>query len=681
MPASSKKKHRDRTGPDLAQAQPGQTARNKISLPIVCAALVLATIAIYGQSAAYDFIAVDDHLYVTHNDHVKAGFTWESVCWAFTGAAAGNWHPLTWMSLMMDHQISDLNPVAYHLTNLILHILNALLILLVFRQLTGSLWRSAFVAALFALHPLHVESVAWISERKDVLSTICWLLGIRAYLSYVRKPSAARYGALAGLFVLGLMAKPMVVTFPLTLLLLDFWPLQRLSSGTDRFASLFRLACEKGPLFAVAITSCIVTLWAQKTGGAIAELGQLPLGFRLTNAALSYMAYLVKLVWPFHLAIFYPHPKDTLEVWKVAASLTALAGITVYAIRTRRRYPYLAFGWLWYLVALVPVIGIVQVGSQALADRYTYVPLLGIFVILAWGVPDLLGRLFGTVRNRRARLAVALGAAACVILTALAIISHKQVQFWQDDITVWAHAVAEAPPNAVAEYNLARALDTKQLNREAIAHYQQSVRLDPNKPEAFNNLGTLLMNAGNYGEAESALRSALRARPDYIEALGNLGLLLCKVKRYDEGFLSYEAALRSDPAAAEIRGKFASSRCDFGIDLAGRGDVTGAVEQFRSALEIDPHSAMAHYDLGVTFAAQKKLDLARREYEQAIGADPNFVPAHNNLGILLGEEGKFDEAIMHFKVALSIRPDFKMAADNLKIFTEARERRRSKDRQ
>jgi Tfp pilus assembly protein PilF len=679
MPTSSRKKRQDRTRPIPASAQSKRRTGDRIVFSVVCITLVLATVAVYAQSVSFDFITVDDSLYVTHNDHVKAGFTGESIYWAFTGTGAGNWHPLTWMSLMMDHQISGLDPFSYHLTNIVLHVLNALLILLVLRRLTASLWRSAFVAALFALHPLHVESVAWISERKDVLSTLCWLLGIWAYLSYVRKPSAARYAAVAGLFVLGIMAKPMLVTFPVTLLLLDFWPLQRLSHGTDRFATVSRLVLEKTPLFAITIASCIVTLWAQRTGDAIADPGLLPIGLRLTNAAVSYMLYLARLAWPFHLAMFYPHPKDTLEMWEVVASLIALAGMTGYAIRAAGKRPWLAFGWLWYLITLVPVIGIVQVGGQALADRYTYVPLLGIFVIISWGVPDLMGRVFGGTEEDRLRPAALLGAAACVILIVLAAISYRQVQFWQDDVTVWAHAVAEAQANAFAEYNLARALDTKHLDHEAIVHYREAVRLDPNRSEAYNNLGILLMNAGNLGEAESALRSALRANPNYAKALSNLGLLLCKMKRYDEGFRSFEAAVRADPADGETRSKFASSRCDYGIDLAGQGDVAAAVEQFEAALEIDPHSAMAHHDLGVTYAGQKKLDLAQREYEQAISADPNCVQAHNNLGILLGQQGKFDDAIMHFKAALSIQPDFKMAEDNLRIFSEARDRSRSKE--
>lgn len=672
MPTSSRKKRRDRIKADPATARPRQRAGDRAALPIVCVLLVSAIIAVYAQSVAYDFITVDDSLYVTNNGHVKEGFTRQSVCWAFTGTGAGNWHPLTWISLMVDHRISDLNPSSYHRTNIALHVLNTLLLLLVFRRLTGSLWRSSFVAALFALHPLHVESVAWISERKDVLSTLCWLSGIWIYISYVRRQSAARYAALAGVFVLGIMAKPMLVSFPVTLLLLDIWPLRRLSPGTNRPATVTKLVLEKTPLFAITIASCFVTLWAQRTGGAIAGFEQLPFSFRLSNAMVSYMAYLAKFVWPFHLALFYPHPANTLEVWKILASLIALAGVTGYSIRAAGKRPYLTFGWLWYLITPVPVIGIVQVGSQALADRYTYVPFLGIFVLIAWGVPDLMGRVFGAAGETGSRPAVALGTTACMVLMALATLSYKQVQYWKDDIAAWTHAVAVTPPNAFAEYNLARALDTKHRDHEAIAHYQEAVRMDPNRSEAFNNLGIVLMNEGRYEEAKSALESALRVKPNYAKALCNLGVLLCKMKHYDEGFKRYDEAIRSDPEAAESRGKFASSICDYGIDLAGHGDLTGAAGQFARALDIDPYSAMAHYDLGVTYAVLKKLDLAQREYEKAIDADSNCVQAHNNLGVLLGEQGKFDEAIMHFKAALSIKPDLKSAGDNLKLFSEAR---------
>jgi tetratricopeptide (TPR) repeat protein len=640
---------------------------------IICTLLVLAVIVVYGQSIKYDFITTDDYLYVTNNPHVKAGLTCESVRWAFTSMEVSNWHPLTWISLMIDYRLSGMNPSSYHATNIVLHALNAVLLLLVLRRLTGSLYRSAFVAALFALHPIHVESVAWISERKDVLSTMFWFLGIWAYLLYLRKPSAGRYGAVMGAFVMGLMAKPMLVSFPITLLLLDIWPLRRLAVGSQRSRPPLRLFLEKVPLFALSIVSCFLTFWAQKAGGAVAQLNDVPFNFRMMNAVVSYVIYLGKMIWPLNLAIFYPHPMNTLEGWKIVACLIALAGMTYYSILTHAKRAYVTFGWLWYVITLAPVIGIVQIGSQGLADRYTYVPFIGIFVIIAWGAPDLVGRFWGAEPEARRRSTMVLRTVAVMALLALASLAYGQVRFWKDDITTWTHAVEVAPGVAFSEYNLGRSLHMQHRDDEAMIHYRQAVRIDPNRFDAYNNLGIIFMDRGAYDEAESALESALRAKPDFAKAYYNMGLLLCRMKRFSESFHYYTEAIRLDPEDKEIRTKLASSHCDYGIALAGQGNVDEAIRQFKIALDIAPQSAsaVAHYNLGVTYAGLKKFDLAKTEYEKAILADPNSAESHNNLGILLGQLGDVEDAIAHFKDALRIKPDFKPAADNLRKISEA----------
>jgi len=646
---------------------------DRTAILIICTLLVLAAIVVYGQSIEYDFISMDDDLYVTNNSHVKAALTGESVRWAFTSMEVSNWHPLTWISLMIDHGLSGMNPSSYHATNIVLHALNAVLLLLVLHQLTGSLYRSAFVAALFALHPIHVESVAWISERKDVLSTMFWFLGIWAYLLYLRKPSAGRYGAVLGAFVMGLIAKPMLVSFPITLLLLDIWPLRRLAAGSQRSLPLPRLFLEKVPLFAVSIVSCFLTFWAQKAGGAVAQLDNVPFNFRMMNAVVSYVIYLEKMIWPLNLAIFYPHPMNTLEGWKIVACLIALAAMTYYSIVTHAKRAYVTFGWLWYVITLVPVIGIVQIGSQGLADRYTYIPFIGIFVIIAWGAPDLIGRFWGAQPETRRRSTMVLGALAGMALLALASLAYGQVRFWKDNITAWAHAVEVTPGDAFSQYNLGCSLQAQHRDDEAMVHYRQAVQFDPHRFDAYNNLGIIFMDRGAYDKAESAMEAALRAKPDFAKTYYNMGLLLCKMKRFSESFHYYTEAIRLDPEDKEIRTKFASSHCDYGIALALQGNVDEAIKQFEIALDIAPRaaSATAHYNLGVTYAGLKKFDLAKIEYEKAILADPDNAEAHNNLGSLLGQLGNIEDATAQFKQALSIKPDFKPAADNLRKISEA----------
>jgi tetratricopeptide (TPR) repeat protein len=469
------------------------------------------------------------------------------------------------------------------------------------------------------------------------------------------------------------MSKPMLISFPITLLLLDIWPLRRLAAGSQRSVPLPRLFLEKVPLFAVSIVSCFLTFWAQKAGGAVAQLDVVPVSLRMMNAVVSYVVYLGKMIWPLNLAIFYPHPMNTLEGREVAACLIALAGMTYYSVAAAAKRAYVTFGWLWYVITLAPVIGIVQIGSQGLADRYTYVPFIGIFVIIAWGAPDLVGRFWGAGPEARRRSTMGLGALACITLLALASLAYGQVRFWKDDITAWAHAVEVTPGDAFSEYNLGCSLQAQHRDDEAMVHYQQAVQLDPHRFDAYHNLGIIFMDRGAYDEAESALEASLRAKPDFADAYYSMGFLLCKMKRFSESFHYFTEAIRLDPENTEIRTKFASSHCDYGIALVGQGNVDEAIRQFEIALDLAPQaaSATAHYNLGVTYASLKKFDLAKIEYEKAILADPNSAEAHNNLGILLGQLGKTEEAITQFKAALRIKPDFKFAADNLRKISEA----------
>jgi tetratricopeptide (TPR) repeat protein len=631
---------------------------------ILAALLAIATLLTYAPVAGNGFITMDDGLYVTANRHVLAGLTAEGLRWAFTSTTTGNWHPLTWISLMADTQFFGSGPAGYHVINLIFHLLNSLLIFFLLHRLTGAAMRSFFVAALFALHPMHVESVAWISERKDVLSTLFWLLGIGAYLRYCRKPSTFKYLAVACTLLLGLMTKPMLVSFPLTLLLLDIWPLRRLSAGNQVLRSIARLAWEKAPLFVIVFLSSLLTVWAQKAASALAPLDQLPASIRAANAIVSYIAYLGKLFWPENLALFYPYRTGLPASWETAACLVVFAGITVLALRAFSSYPFFTFGWFWYAITLIPVIGFVQIGSQGMADRYSYVPSLGLFVLAVWGMAELLSR-FGRIHPSLLPWSWAPPALASGIILVLAVLAYRQVQFWKDDIVAWERAVAVTAPNYFAEYNLARSYDSQHRYDEAIAHNRECIRLAPDRGDAYNNLAVLLMSRNNYSEAESALRSALRIHPQFAQAQSNLGVLLGRRQRFDEGFQHHQEAVRLDPQNPEIRRNLAVSHCDFGIALAGKDRLAEAIAAFQSAISVDPQFAQAYYNLGLTRAGLGQTDEAIRAYEKAIAADPNFAEAHNNLGVLLAEKGQAVEAAEHFRAALRIRPDYQDATNNL----------------
>jgi len=432
--------------------------------------LTITTIIVYWQVRTYDFINCDDNLYVIENPSVFSGLTFKNVIWAFTDAHAGNWHPVTWLSHMLDCQVFGLNPGRHHLTNLFFHIANTLLLFLILRMMTGALWQSGFVAALFALHPLHVESVAWIAERKDVLSTFFWMLTMYSYVRYVRAPGLERYWPVLLFFILGLMAKPMLVTLPFVLLLLDYWPLGRFNAGashknTSAVAGLIR---EKIPLFVFVAASCSITFFVQKSSGAVRSLEDFSFTVRLANALVSYGGYLAKMVWPHSLAIFYPHPGMP-SALKIAGACLMLIGISYVAVKTASKHPYMIVGWLWYVGTLVPVIGLVQVGPQAMADRYTYIPLIGIFIMIAWGIPEAVA----SWRQKRVCLPV-LGIGAVILLSAL---TWGQAAYWKNSHTLFKHAISVTEKNYTIHYNLGIALFDQGGKTEAITHFAEATRL------------------------------------------------------------------------------------------------------------------------------------------------------------------------------------------------------------
>ena len=514
---------------------------------VICLFLVVSSLAAYWQVSGHGFVAFDDREYVTVNEHVKAGLTAAGVHWAFTTPShAHNWHPLTWLSHMLDCQLYGLEPAGHHLTNLALHVLNAVLVFLVFRKMTGAVWRSGFVAALFALHPLHVESVAWVAERKDVLSTCFWLLTMWAYVHYVRRGRARWYWLSVLLFALGLMAKPMLVTLPFVLLLLDYWPLQRLeagrstANGVSRWWTGLRLLREKAPFFVLAAVSCVMTVRAQQQ---VIKSEQLyPLAARVGNAVVSYVSYMGKMVWPTRLSIFYPHRGEELTVWPVVGATLLLVGLTVLALRLRRRY--LITGWLWYLGTLVPVIGLVQVGMQGMADRYTYIPLIGLFVIVVWGLGDLLARW----RYRRAVL-TALGAAVLLVCGAM---TRSQVSHWKDSVALFGHAAEAIEDNAWAHYNLGLALRHREPpdHGQALVHFQETVRIDPTHAEAWGNAGVLLAERGDLDAAIAHLSEEARLLPEDADAHRNLGLAYARQGEFNRAVAALKRVtdLRPDDA-------------------------------------------------------------------------------------------------------------------------------------
>jgi Flp pilus assembly protein TadD len=492
--------------------------------------------------------------------------------------------------------------------------------------MTGRLGPSAFVAALFAAHPLHVESVAWVSERKDVLSTLFWMLTVWAYLWYLRRRRPGRYLVMAALFVLGLMAKPMLVTLPFVLLLLDVWPLGRVTPGWSKRerSRAVELVREKLPLIALAAASSIVTFVVQRQGGAVAASEALPLGDRVANALVSYMRYIGKMLWPAHLAAVYPFSRP-IPAWWVAGSLLGFLALSIMAIRAARRYPYVAVGWLWFVGTLVPVIGVIQVGSQAMADRYTYVPLVGLFIIVAWGGVDLCARW----PHRRLLLPIAAG----LVIVACMVLARGQVEYWRNSLALWGHAVDVTDANFIAQNGLGEALAAQGKVDEAVAHFSEAVRLSPDFPAAQNNLGVELKRQRHFSEAIAHYSLALRTRPDFAEAHNNLANALDEEGRTAEAVTHYTEALRIKPNYAEAHN-------GLGVALAKEERLAEAVDHFSAAMRIKPESVDAYNNLGIALAMQGKREDAIHQFSEALRLSPGNPLARRSLEELTGEGKK-----------------------------------------
>ena len=607
--------------------------------------LILATLVTFWKVGGHEFVTFDDNDYITDNPSVKAGLTLGGVVWAFTTTHASNWHPLTWLSHMVDCTVYGLDPAGHHVTNLLFHIANALLLFLVFRKMTGAIWESGFVAAVFALHPLHVESVAWVAERKDVLSTFFWMVTIWTYARYVKEPKVGRYLLALLVFALGLLSKPMVITLPLIMLLLDYWPLGRFQSGQGKGD----LVLEKVPFFLLSVASSFLTFFAQQTGGTVKSLQFFPLEIRIANALVSYVKYIGKMIWPQHLAVLYPYPGE-FSIGQTAGAGLLLAGVSVLVIRAARRRPYLAVGWLWYLVTLVPVIGLVQVGMQAMADRYTYVPLVGLFIMVAWGFPGLL-------KEWRYRRIVLAGLGSLLVLI-LMIVTWVQVRCWQSSITLFHHTLEVTEDNFLIHNKLGNVLFQEGRIDEAMTYFREALRINPHFVEAENNMGNVLFRQGRIDEAVTHYREALRSAPDYADAHYNLGFALARQGKMAEAIAHYQEALRIKP-------DFAQARYNLGLALADQGKNEEALIHFGKSLENKSGDADAHNNLGVALARQGKRKEALIQFSKALETDPNFAEAHCNMGNSLTELGRVDEAIGQYREALRIKPDYPMARYNL----------------
>ena len=653
---------------------------------VLCIYLLLAlvTIAVFWQVGNFDLINYDDWDYVRDNEYVNTGLSWENIVWAFTKSYASNWHPLTWLSHMLDCQLFGMDPGGHHLTNLFLHVANTLLLFAVLSRMTGAVWRSVFVAAAFALHPLHIESVAWVAERKDVLSTLFWILTMGAYLGYVNRPNKSRYVLVLVVFGLGLMAKPMLVTLPLILLLLDYWPLGRFqktshhkNAGQDRKKIRRHLLLEKIPFFALSAGSSVITFFAQKEGGSVMAINIIPVGLRIANAIISYAKYIGKMIWPSRLAVFYPHHGNRLPLWMVVLVAMLLFAISIWVIKLAKKRGYLAVGWFWYIITLLPVIGIVQVGSQAMADRYTYVPLTGIFIIIAWAGAELTAKL----PYRKIVLTVL----SVTIFSAMAVASRLQVRHWRDSMTIFEHALEVTSDNIIAHSCLVKPLYEQGKIDQALIHGYEALRINPNDFQVHINLGVILAERGKLEQTIKHYQESIRLRPDNAKVYNGIGLALDRQGKLDSAVAYFNKALQIDP-------EFAKAHCNLGYALTRQGKfdkavehytraiqitpevpviykhladvliqqgkIAEAIEQYQQVLRLRPDNAQVYNDMGIVFSRQDKLDSAVAYFNKALQINPEYAQAHYNLGYTLGLQGKFDEAVIHLKNTIELDPNY-----------------------
>lgn len=626
---------------------------------LICVGLFLAVFAVFSPALKCDFINLDDPAYITENPHVQQGITAESLKWAFTTGHASLWIPLTWISHMLDIQFYGLNPMGHHFTSILIHAVNSVLLFLLLRRMTGALWASAFIAAMFGLHPLRVESVAWACERKDVLSTFFWLLTVGAYVRYVQTPvRRAKWFAFALLFfAFALMSKPMVVTLPFVLLLIDLWPLKRINISKITVGNLKPLLLEKLPFIALALGSSIVTIMVGRD--AVSSFNSLTFAQRIENALVAYVRYIGKMFWPTKLAAFYPYP-DQWFWWQIIASIASLITITAIVIRQLRLRPYMAVGWFWFVGALLPVIGIVQAGAQSMADRFTYVPTLGLLILVTWTAIEF-------VRNRTVLTIGAISAiCACCVVTPI------QAGYWKNSETLFTHAIAVTDKNYVAYNSLGVYLSNIDQTDEAIASYKKSVEIDPTYDQAHNNLGVALSHTGDIGAAIHEYQIVLRHDPSNSDAYNNYGIALAMEGQLDAAIENFHAALRYNPDSASAHGDLANVYAAQANNLFAQGNADAAeakfdaaISEYNNSLQLVPEDSQTHKNLGNVFAQRGKMDEAIREFRKSIEIRPENPEAHFALGFVLARQGKSTEAEAEYLLALKQKPNYPEATQQL----------------
>jgi len=646
LPASTSRRREPQNAPVAEGATSGAESGDRWKA--LGAAFFLAVIVwvVFGQTPGFGFINYDDPDNVSQNANVIAGLNIKGIAWAFTHTVVGRWAPVTVISHMADCQLYGLWAGGHILTNVLLHATSAILLFLVIWQMTGALWRSAFVATLFAVHPLRVEAICWVSARGDVLNTFFFVLTLGAYLCYVRKPqSHIRYWTVALLFALGLMTKSMIVTLPFVLLLLDYWPLERLPKVSDVEGLLRtgqKLVAEKIPLFTLAVISCLATVLATR-GIPVDRIENDSIIQRVCNALISYAVYLRQMVYPAGLAIPYITPVHGVAYGQAVFALVLLAGISYAAFYFLKTKPWFAAGWLWYLGMLVPVIGIVQISYYAHADRYTYLPQIGLYLAVTWGMSEM----SASLRHRR----LVLGGLSAAVIVALTICARVQASYWRDSESLWRHAIACTPDNYMAYSNLGNALLKNEQTDEAMSTYKKAMEINPKYAVPYYNMGLALFQKGEVDEAITYYQKAIENNPEYAEPENNLGNALLQKGEIDHAISHYRRAAELKPGLADIS-------YNLGGALLQKGDMDGAVASYQKALEIQPDYAEAHCKLGDVFLRGGRADEAIPQYQRAIGIKPDFAEAETNLGTALLQKGEIDQGITHYQNAVKLKPGF-----------------------
>lgn len=581
---------------------------------LICLILTLLTLAVYLQVKNFDFVNYDDNTYVYENSNIHNGLSVESVKWAFTTGYANFWHPLTWLSHILDWQLYGSNPAGHHLTNLLFHILNTLLLFIVFKKLTNEIWQSVFAAALFAVHPLHVESVAWISERKDLLSTFLAILTLLAYLRYVKHKGFLNYIFSLSIFVFGLMAKPMLVTLPFVFLLLDYWPLCRIKKFEWKISKY--LLFEKIPFIILSIFFSFIAFYMQQRGGAIPAESAIPLKFRVLNAFISYSTYIKKMFWPSRLAVFYPHPGQKVSMLYAVISAVILLAITLFVFRFAKKHRYLVTGWFWYIGTLLPVIGLIQVGNHAMADRYSYIPLIGLFIIIAWGADELMFKLpYKKISSAFISL---------LIISALSVCSYFQIGRWSDSLNLFSHALDVTNNNYVAHTNMGMALYELKRMDEAEFHYAQASLIEPDSHLAHIRLASILYQAGKLNESACEYETALRIKPNNPKVLNELGIIFGRQAKLEDSKRYFKNAIQIDP-------NFMEAYINIAAVLMIQNKIDEAAEYLNELLKLNSSSARAYFYLGQIFLQKNNSERAIEHFIMAFNYEPNNLEYMNTM--------------------------------------------------